>query len=131
MANSENERAKAELAAREMVRRSLESASLVLPANYNANFRLHKREWDVRRRDAARWAIDAQNRAAAMAQGIPLPPPSTTRPEPVHAQVNALPGFLAARPTAEQRREPRVKEGMMQATDDRYVDRFIKRRKRG
>jgi len=143
------EAAKARLMAEQAARRSTGG---VLPANFNANFRLHKKEWDSRRREEFRVWADAQNRAQALAQGLPPPPPSMPhRRDEIEADpysraaVNKLPGFLAggehehghgqrrdyvprAPPADGSRRiNPQRAAGVPMASDDRIVDRFIKR----
>jgi len=117
--------------------------AMILPANYNSNFKLHKKEWDGRRREEFRAFNDAQNRAAALAAGLPVPAPSALSARdaaaaalPAASDPKALPGFLAV--TEETRGpfvprpqgvpgQPGYKPGVPNATDDRVVDRFIKR----
>lgn len=141
------ERARVEFMAKESARKSAE-AGLILPANYNSNFKLHKKEWDGRRRDEVRSFIDLQNRSQAVAQGLPIPAPvSRERTTNLVHQSNALPGFLAggveehreelrrmayqsggARGPASANAPPGVRgSGMASASDERVVDRFIKK----
>jgi hypothetical protein len=131
-------------------RADLGQEAMILPANYNSNFRLHKKEWDGRRREEFRAFNDAQNRAQALAAGLPLPLPSAQRDFgggggggaaiPAASDPRALPGFLAVTEAPRgpyiprgggagqgQPGQPGFRPGVPNATDDRVVDRFIKR----
>lgn len=118
--------------------------SMLLPANYNSNFRLHKKTWDTARREEFRAFDDATNRAQALAAGLPAPPPTKPWAQDVPlplTDTRALPGFLAGPgDDAGPRRDVRALIGgdkerapgqrgsaVPNASDDRAVDRFIKR----
>jgi hypothetical protein len=111
---------------------SKRNAGGLLPANYNANFKLHKKEWDQQRREETRQFLESQNRAAALAAGLPAPAPTASFKRET-APGKQIPGFLAG--PEEQRREwvqRGDRDGFTQAaaTDDRTVDRFVKRFKK-
>ena len=101
-------------------------------------------EWDGKRREEFRAFHDAQNRAQAIAQGLPPPPPSQpwARDAPPAANdPRALPGFLAgpdeprrnwvprggAAAAGQGRGATQRGSGVPTATDDRTAERFIKR----
>ena len=138
----QTERAKQAFLAAENARRLAAAQSLVLPANFNANFKLHKKEWDGKRREEFKAFHEAQMRQQALANGLPVPMPSSaagnrTGTASLIEEVNALPGFLAGGGRDQPRyAQPNVGgnrggggrgDGVPAATDDRVVDRFIKR----
>ena len=137
------EKAKRRLAEVEQARLAKQT-SLILPANYNSNFKLHKKEWEAARVEEWKQFNDAQERSQAAAHGIPLPAPSSTGPRPpsLLSQVSALPAYLAGGDSErrEQNAERRkmvggggTQQGGQQhqavGTDDKIVGRFLKKMK--